>query len=141
MGERLQVEAKETRIRELKEAGKVAVAQQLEAQERNRKKAQEEENLFVQRLRREAEMADEIERAKAEKKRQAIEANAAFVRNQIKERSNVEAIQIQRDRMNDVERQMNKDKLERAKDPARPDGLQLLLKKKKMEYRNAHSAR
>lgn len=134
-------EERDRKLRVLKEAGKVAVAQQLEDHARQRAQLREEESQFAAQLKHTRDEAELREQASEQRRRQAREANAEELRKQMRERSELEPAQVQRDRMNEVERLLNRERLERAKDPDRPDGLQLLVNKKRMEYQLASAAR
>jgi len=139
--ERRQAAEKEQRLKDMREAGKVAVAQQLEEHARVRQQRRDEEMEFHERLLRESQAADAKEKEKQERRRAAREANAEELRQQIRERAAIEPLQVQRDQMNEVERAMNRQKLERARDAERPDGYKLIVNKKRSEYRAANSAR
>jgi len=98
--------------------------------------------IYLEKMRKEAEIADAKEKEKQRKKKEACFANAEFVQKQIVEKeaqaAAKRAAQVQ---MSDTEKQFNKEKLERAMDPSRADGLQALLSKKRSEYRQMHSNR
>lgn len=110
---RLQEVAKAKRLQEHKQKTFDAVQQQLEEHERNQKFQREEERRFVEVLQREQLAAEAQEKAKLEAKKAAREDHAVYLRKQIAERS-VEPVKLQRDRMNDVERALNQDRLKRA---------------------------
>jgi len=113
--EQKEADSKERKLREMKRASQEAVQLQLQEHEDKRKAKQDEELAFVARLRRDGEEADAKEKEKLDRRRGALEANAAFLRTQIRERNEVPTARMDRDRMTLVEKLMNKAKLEKAK--------------------------
>lgn len=136
--EHLVQEHKELRLRSMKEAGKVAVAQQLRDHEAAKVRKQVEEQVYADQLKKQVLQSEAKEQEKVRVRKQAQSENAEFLRKQIKEREERASLQpIKKDQMDEAERKLNHEMLARAKDPHRADGLQLLLKKKRMEYRIA----
>eukprot|EP00933_Yihiella_yeosuensis_P032870 TRINITY_DN26534_c0_g1_i2.p1 TRINITY_DN26534_c0_g1~~TRINITY_DN26534_c0_g1_i2.p1 ORF type:complete len:469 (-),score=150.42 TRINITY_DN26534_c0_g1_i2:81-1487(-) len=107
-------EAKEKRLNELKLDQKIAIGNQLEEHVRQRQQRQKEETELLGKMRANHEKEVEKEKAKEEQKKQALYAHAEYLRRQIAERTNVAPQNVARDKMNAVERQMNKEKLDRA---------------------------
>lgn len=128
-------EAREAWRRNLAESGQAAVRQQLSLQAQERERKRQEDERYIEKIRKENAIADAKEAEKVQKKKDSVLANAEYVRKQIQEkearspaRKNVQA------QMTEVERRLNKEKLERACDPNRPDGLQSLLNKRRADY-------
>jgi len=134
------IAAKEQRLRKMQDAGKVAVQRQLEDQAKDRQRQREEELQFAEQQRVDAEKAERKEQASQWKRQQAALANAEFVRGQMRTKGGVQPFNLQRDQMNEVERRFNREKLQRAADPERPDGMQLLVRRKRQEYAQASLA-
>jgi len=130
-------EAREQWRSDLAESGRVAVENQLTLQAKEREKRREEDQGYLDKALREAAIKDAKEDEKNRKKKEAIHANAEFIKQQILEKERQSpSRRIQLSQMDERERQLNKQKLARAIDPSREDGLQLLLAKKETEYRN-----
>lgn len=135
--EQAQLAAKERRKQAMHAAQRAAVQRQLEEQEQERQRQREEDRQFADAQRRDAEDADRRAQAAQLRRHEANLANAEFVKGQIRNKTGVMPFNLQRDQMNEEERGMNRDKLDRAQDPTRPDGMQLLLEHKRKEYAHA----
>jgi len=133
-------EKKERKLQQMRDAGKAAVAQQLEEHEVAKLTRADEDRRFYEAQQAQAMTAVELDEAKKDKKKQAREEHADYLRRQIREKAERKGQALQRDQMDEVERNMNKEKLKRAMDPERADGLQMLFRKKRMEYRIASQA-
>jgi len=130
-------EAREQWRSDLAQSGRVAVENQLTLQAKEREQRREEDQKYLDKALREAAIKDAKEDEKNRKKKEAIHANAEFIKQQILEKERQSpSRRIQLSQMDERERQLNKQKLARAIDPSREDGLQLLLAKKETEYRN-----
>jgi len=130
-------EAREQWRNDLAESGRIAVENQLNHQAKEREKRRAEDQGYLDKALREAAIKDAKEDEKNRKKKEAIHANAEFIKQQILEKERQSpSRRIQLSQMDERERKLNKQKLERAMDPTREDGLQLLLAKKEQEYRN-----
>lgn len=133
--EKMDHEARERCRKNLAESGRLAVSQQLSLQAQDRQKQRDDEQRFMEKVQREAALADAKETEKDRKKREAVQANALFIRKQIQEKEAKSPPKtVQRAQMSEIERQLNREKLERACDPTRVDGLQSLLRKKSAEF-------
>lgn len=130
-----QAERKEERLRLLAESGKMAIRVQLDAKAERRRQERDENMQLGARLREDAACYEFEERTKQQRQTALCEANAEHLRRQIVNRSLNKP--VAQDAMTELERALNREKIERARDPTRADGLQLVLKKKKMEYRMA----
>merc|ERR1712060_535073 len=138
--EKKQQELRERRRQAELEERNVILRGQLEEQQRSRKLERDADVTYSKEFQRQVEAAMVTDQATEQQKRQKFKANADYLRGQMREKSMLDPDSISRDRMNEVERQINRDKLARAQDPLRPDGMCLLVKKKKNEYRNAIGA-
>jgi len=119
----------------LRDSGVVAVQQQLSIQAAQRQREHEDHQRFLSEKQREGEIAQANESEKVQRRKQARLENAEFLRMQIEEKdSKVSAKKVHRAQMNDVERSLNRDRLNRACDAGRSDGLPMLLRKKRAEY-------
>jgi len=88
-------------------------------------------------MQKEAALAEAKEIDRDRRKKEARHANADYIRKQIQEKeAQAPARKVEQAQMNDVERSFNREKLARASDPTRPDGLQALLNKKRAEYQS-----
>lgn len=125
-------EAKERWRRDLAESGQAAVKQQLSLQAQERQRKREEDQRYIEKQRQEDEIAIAKEADKVQKKKMSVLANAEYIRKQIQEK---EAKSPSKTQMTEIERLLNREKLQRACDPDRPDGLQSLVGKKRAEYR------
>lgn len=134
-------EAKARRLRQLIADDQAVVRRQLEDRASERRKMKEEESAFAECRRLQAEQEELREQVANQRRRDARGVNADFLRAQIQQRLQMESSKVSRDRMNEVERRMNRDVLDRAQDTSRPDGLQMLVRKKRLEYRHAQPAR
>lgn len=123
----------------LAESGRVAVQHQLSLQAEQRQKQREDDQRYLEKLRKEAAIAEEKEQDKVRRKKEAVLANAEFLRKQIMEKEDRPSKKAMHAQMNDTERQINREKLERATDPERADGLQSLLGRKRAEYRQMNT--
>lgn len=142
MRERMDHEARERWRKDLAASGHVAVQNQLAIQAEQRQKLRDEEHRYLEKARMEAAIAEAKELERERKKKEAVLANAEFVRKQIMEREAVLPTKKNGTaQMTDVERQLNREKLERACDPSRADGLQSLLGRKRSEYRKMNLQR
>merc|ERR1719215_2481250 len=112
-------EARERWRRDLAESGQAAVKQQLSLQAQERQRRREEDQRYIEKLRQEDEIAIAKEADKVQKKKSSVLANAEYIRKQIQEKG---AKSPSKTQMNEIERQLNREKLERACDPNRPDG-------------------
>jgi len=131
-----EAEAREQWRRDLAESGHAAVKQQLNLQAQERERRRQEDVLYLEKQRKEDELAAAKEADKVQKKKDSVLANAEYIRRQIQEKeARSPSRRVAQSQMNEIERRINKEKLERACDPNRPDGLQSLLGKKKAEYR------
>lgn len=130
-----QAERKEERLRQMEESGKAAIRVQLDARAERRRHERDENMQLGLRLREDAACYEFEERTKQQRRTELCEANAEQVRKQIVNRSLNKP--VAEDAMTELERALNRKTIERARDPTRSDGLQLVLKKKKMEYRMA----
>eukprot|EP00929_Paragymnodinium_shiwhaense_P024098 TRINITY_DN14937_c0_g1_i1.p1 TRINITY_DN14937_c0_g1~~TRINITY_DN14937_c0_g1_i1.p1 ORF type:complete len:500 (-),score=206.21 TRINITY_DN14937_c0_g1_i1:58-1557(-) len=137
--DRLTALGRQQRQQVLMAASKAAVASQLKEQEAFRE-AEKQKDQELHALQKKKALNDaEADKVKEDKRKQAVLENAEFLKKQMREKAqktNGKNV----DRMDEVEKRINKEMLSRAMDPERPDGLQLLLKKKRMEYRAANKA-
>lgn len=134
--EKTDQEGRERWRRDLAESGRVAVQSQLQLQAEERQKHRQDEQSYLEKLRKEAEIADAKEKDKVRRKKEACFANAEYVQKQIVQKeAEATARRVAQVQMTETEKQFNKEKLERACDPTRADGLQSLLGKKRTEYR------
>lgn len=130
--EQRQQEEKEQKVFVMKEAGKKAVAEQLERQALERQLRREEELRLVQQMKELTQAAEVREKEKQRRRHEARLANAEDLRQQIQERNAVAPQQLQRDQMNEVERALNRQRLQNAQEA---EVLQMLVRKKRGEYR------
>lgn len=126
-----------SRKKRLQQEGFDAVKLQLENHAKEREHQREEDRKFGQAFRQEAKQAQEEEQEKIRQRRRNEEENQAFLKKQMAEKSAVIPGRFGHQRMNEVERSINKDKIDRALDPARPDGLQLLFRQKQLQYQHS----
>jgi len=134
--EQRDLQAREQWRCDLAESGRVAVQNQLSLQAQERQKKIEEDQKYLEKSKRESAISEAKETEKVRKQKAAVLANAEYIKNQIREKEAMSPPKrVQLSQMNDVERQLNRDKLQRATDPQRNDGLKSLLAKKEQEYR------
>lgn len=139
--ERVEAEERQRWRQQLAESGRVAVQQQLAAQAKRRKELRDEEQRFVEGQRRDAEVAEAEEEKEKRRKQQAVYANAEYLRRQIREKSEGTSVRMAaEDGMTDIERSINREKLTRACDPGRVDGMPALINRKRQEYRRQRQA-
>eukprot|EP00441_Pelagodinium_beii_P023665 CAMPEP_0197664788 /NCGR_PEP_ID=MMETSP1338-20131121/58850_1 /TAXON_ID=43686 ORGANISM="Pelagodinium beii, Strain RCC1491" /NCGR_SAMPLE_ID=MMETSP1338 /ASSEMBLY_ACC=CAM_ASM_000754 /LENGTH=477 /DNA_ID=CAMNT_0043243499 /DNA_START=25 /DNA_END=1454 /DNA_ORIENTATION=- len=123
--ERATQESRDRKIRELKKASHEAVEAQLQEHQRQKIQEKQEEQLFLQKLRSQADADAAKEKARQESKRLAREANALALKEQMRERTEAAPGKVVRDQMNDVERRLNVGKME-----------QMLEKRQEMQERS-----
>lgn len=128
--------AREQWRKDLYESSQAAVRQQLSMQEEERRRKREEELRYIAHMNKEEQKAHAKELEKVQLKKDAVLANALYIRKQIEEKESGKPKRVAQAQMSEIERQFNKQKLDRACDPNRADGLQMLLEKKKGEYRH-----
>eukprot|EP00927_Polykrikos_kofoidii_P062302 TRINITY_DN57108_c0_g1_i1.p1 TRINITY_DN57108_c0_g1~~TRINITY_DN57108_c0_g1_i1.p1 ORF type:complete len:484 (+),score=112.52 TRINITY_DN57108_c0_g1_i1:176-1627(+) len=104
-----------------------------EREEERRRRVLDEKTVYETQCR-EAELLNARDRQTREQHRHAREQNAQFLREQIQERAARTPAALSRDQMDEVEKRMNRNLLERAMDSSRSDGMQMLLKQKRSEY-------
>lgn len=108
-----QMELKEQRMKDLKKASQEHIQAQLQEHALRKKQAKEDEIQLLRRLQaQDAELAAK-EKAKVDAKLQARKANAEQLREQIKLKNDQVPSRVARDQMNEVEKQMNKARLDR----------------------------
>jgi len=129
-------EDRDTRKRKLQQEGFDAVKLQLQAHADAKERQRNEDLKFGQLFRQEAKQALDDEKEKERQRRLKEQENAAFLKQQMDEKSQVIPGRFGHTRMNEVERSMNKAKVDRALDPQRPDGLQLLFRQKQLQYQH-----
>jgi len=140
--ERLDHEARDAWRKGLAQSGRVAVQVQLDLQAEARQKQREEERRYLEKGQKETQIAEAKEAEKVRRQKAAVQANADFIRAQIQEKeSRSPGRKNGQAQMSERERQINKEKLDRACDPERADGLQSLLGRKREEYRQLHMQR
>lgn len=131
--ERQAYEERELWRQRLAESGRKAVQQQLAIQAEERVRQQEEELRYVAKVKKDSEIAEAKEAENVKRKKEAMLQNAEHLRKQIEEKEAQGPIRrVQQAQMNDVERSLNREKLERAYES---DGLQQLINRKRNEYR------
>jgi len=138
--DRKNVEAQEQWRQSLRQNSRNAVNEQLKAQALERQRLKEEELSYAEHQRRHDEAEEAKDRDAKFARKQAVRANAEFLREQIRERSEKIPWKKAREHMNPVEMSMNRNQVNRAMDLNRSDGFKLLLKKKKDEYRTCQTA-
>eukprot|EP00931_Biecheleriopsis_adriatica_P068266 TRINITY_DN42244_c0_g1_i1.p1 TRINITY_DN42244_c0_g1~~TRINITY_DN42244_c0_g1_i1.p1 ORF type:complete len:449 (+),score=151.23 TRINITY_DN42244_c0_g1_i1:73-1419(+) len=111
--ERRVEEEKQQKVLALKKASFDEVQYQIQEHERQKQVLKEEEQRQMLELQAQAKEYDEKERAKREEARKKREDNAAFLREQIRQRQEPAPGRPGKDQMNEVEKQLNKDKLDR----------------------------
>lgn len=120
---------------QLRDSGRAAVQQQLDLQAEARVRQLEEEQRYLDQKQAEATVAEAKEADNVKRKHLQIQAHAEFLRQQIQDKqergpkSKLAATQ-----MNDTERRINRERLQRACDTNRADGLPMLLRRKRAEY-------
>eukprot|EP00434_Breviolum_minutum_P004729 symbB.v1.2.004168.t1/scaffold235.1/size321457/27 len=112
--EKMKLEMKEKKMKEAKKASHDYIQMQLQERQIQKQQAREEELLMLQRLKAQDEALAEKEKAKVEAKRRALEANAENLREQIRLKSEETPTRYARDQMNEVEKQFNKTRLQKA---------------------------
>lgn len=117
--ERKAAELKEIKHNEMKQASRVAVEAQLQEHALQKKRQKEEESELLQKVRQQAEEDDAKDQARREAKRQARQANAGELLEQIRQRKQEVPYRTSRDQMNEVERRMNRAKLSTQDGPPR----------------------
>lgn len=128
-------EAREKWRKQQRDSGKATVHQQLAIQAQERERVAEEDTRYLDQKLQEAYNLEAMEVEKAIKRKETLQANAEFLRKQIQEkRERAPQKRIQQSQMSDIERSLNRDKLQRACDANRADGLPMLLRKKRDEY-------
>lgn len=112
--ERKAADLKENKLKAMKKASQDAVEAQLQEHALEKKRRKDEEVELMQKLRQQTEEENAREKAKQEEKRRARQANAGELLEQIRQRSQNTPYRQARDQMNEVERRMNRAKLERV---------------------------
>jgi len=112
---------------------KAAMRVQLEEKKQLRAKEQEESMRLANQLKRDAQINADEEKRKVEERRQKAKEHANFLLSQMQEKS-VQPGRFGHEQMTDVEKAMNKDRLDRA---SNSESLQLLLRSKEMQFRMA----
>lgn len=105
-------ELKEIKYNEMKQARREAVESQLQEHALQKKRQKEEESELLQKVRQQAEVDAAKEQARRETKRRARQANAGELLEQIRQREQTVPYRQSRDQMNEVERRMNRAKLQ-----------------------------
>lgn len=133
---------KEERWRqELRADAKASIDKQIALQAAAKQKVVDEDNRYYDQKRKEAKIAEANEAEMKRKKKEAIQENAGFLLKQITDnKQKGPKVKVAQGQMNDVERKMNRDRLLRACDPQRPDGLPELLRRKREEYAQVQRA-
>lgn len=118
---------------QLAESGRRAVQQQLAHQAQERVRQQEEEQRYVAKVKKDAEIAEAKEAENVRRKKEARLQNAEYLRQQILQKEAQAPIRkVEQAQMNDVERSLNREKLGFAFES---DGMSELIEKKRAEYR------
>lgn len=130
-------EARQEKKKRMEQEGVESVKRQLDMLAEQRHQQKIEDQKYGQLFRQEAARALEEEQEKVRLRRKAEEDNAAFLKKQMAEKSEVIPGKFGHQRMSEVEKSINKAKIDRALDPARQDGLQLLFRQKQLQYHHA----
>lgn len=137
MAERIlkQKQAEEEKQRQVKQHNidsQAVLTRQLEEKSQKRAREREESVRAAQEFQRNARAAIDEETKKQQERREKEKENARFLLAQIEQRSNLG--RFGHEEMNKVEKSMNRDRLDRAKED---DTLQLLFRAKQIHYKDA----
>jgi len=128
-------EERERWRQKLRESSRDAVKKQLALQAEERQRAHQEEQRYLQQKQREVEMEDAKEQEKSRKRKEAMQDNADYLRRQIEEQSKRGPRgKLALGQMSEIERSFNRERLERAYNSERADGLPMLVCNKRAEY-------
>lgn len=130
-------EDRENRRQRMREEGFNAVQQQLQVQAQERERLHAQDKQFGQQFRMDAQAAIAAEQEEKRQRRLREQENQEYLKKQMAEKSKIIPGKFGHQKMNAVEKSINRQKMARVQNPERPDGLQLLFRQKQLQYQSA----
>jgi len=130
--DRLNEEAKQRLVKQRVEESKAMAESQLKEKEAGRIRERDESMRLAEVLKKQAEAAVNEDKARQQQRRDLEKANAQFLQAQMTQKSSIVPGRCGHEQMSNIEKAMNRDRLDRA---MQPDSLDMIFQCKQMSYR------